>query len=133
MEGSAFLPFKGCLAPFLCVPLWDLSSNLDSAQDALPDLHPNQFLRPHSLCPLLSGCGEQCVSIIVFVRTSHTSHNSAGCCHTLPKPLFLGFGSLHHGNHFGSSHSVPRWSPRLCPHSATLKNAVWPTGLRFTF
>ena len=58
------------------------------------DLHPNQFLQPHSLCCLLSRCGEQSVAIIVLVRISHTSHNSAACisgCHTLPEPLFLGF------------------------------------------
>lgn len=70
------------------------------------------------------------------MRTSHTSHNPAGCfsgCRTLPKPLFLGSGSLLHGNHFGCSRCVPRWYPRLRPHSATLRNAVWPPGFLLTF
>ena len=47
------------------------------------------------LCPLPSRSGEWSISIIISVRTSHASHDSAGCfsgCHTLPQLLFLGFG-----------------------------------------
>lgn len=63
-------------------------------------------------------------------------HLCGDCCHsrcsavffsgrgTLPRPLFLSLGSIHHGNHLGSSPPIPRWSLRLCPHCATLKNAV---------
>ena len=66
---------------------------------------------------------EQPVSTLVF-EDRHTSHCSAGCfsrSHILPKPLFLDSGSLHHGNRFGSSQSIPRWSLRLCRRGATLK------------
>ena len=66
----------------------------------------------------------------------HTSHYSAGSfsrSHILHKPLLLGSGSLHHGNQFGSSQSIPRWSLRLCPRGATLKNAAWPTRLLLCF
>ena len=79
---------------------------------------------------------EQPVSTLVF-EDRHTSHCSAGCfsrSHILPKPLFLDSGSLHHGNRFGSSQSIPRWSLRLCRRGATLKkNAAWPTRLLSCF
>lgn len=67
-------------------------------------------------------------------RWSHLSLLSArfSGCHALPKPFFLGFGSPHHGNHSGSSHSIPRWSLTL-PTWCTLKNAVWLLGLLFKF
>lgn len=83
-------------------------------------------------CPLFSPkCTRRTVCLHHrLCEHCYTSHCSAGCfsgCHTLPEPLFLGFGSLHHGNHLGSSHSIPRWSLRLCPHGATLKTAAWLT------
>lgn len=102
----------------MSVPSLTVLRGGEFSQDVLPD-PPNQFLSP---IPLLSKCTWRAVRFHhrLWEPWSHLTllRRLRPGCHTLPESSFLGLGSLHHGNRIGSSHSVPRWSPRLCLHGA---------------
>lgn len=131
------LTLGGRLVPFLCVTLWQLRPKLGSLRGgeiALLPTSPCRFLQPPSISPPYSGSESSLLppsSAWALLQLSLLGGLRFWTPHT-PQAFVPSSGSIHHGNHHGSSPPHPRWSLRLGPHGATLDHAVCFPVLLFT-